>query len=277
MHGRLLFLDIETIPDREILSAELRDDDFPAKPIQHRVVAISFLAASLVREGQFESYAVEECRSGGDLGSTEELLLKGFWQKFEREKPRVVTWNGRGFDMPVLVQRSFVYGIPASFWHQAGDRWTGYRHRYVVESHCDLMDALADHGASKALKLEEAALAIGLPGKIGGHGSEVRKMVAAGNLAGVRAYCESDVLNLFVLYVRWAFITGRIYAVAHNAALESLITYLEAQRLSRPHLGRFLDEWRASPRQVSTMLPVPPAEHEEGKSLDHVRSEDVLP
>jgi predicted PolB exonuclease-like 3'-5' exonuclease len=277
MHSRLLFLDIETIPDRAILPAEFGADDFPTKPIQHRVVAISFLAASLLREGRSESYAVEECRSGGELDASEELLLRGFWQKFEREKPRVVTWNGRGFDIPVLVQRSFMYGIPANFWHQAGDRWTGYRHRYVVESHCDLMDALADHGASKPLKLDEAALAVGLPGKIGGHGSEVREMVAAGNLAGVRAYCESDVLNLFVLYVRWAFVTGRINAASHNAALESLIGYLEGERLSRPHLGRFLDIWRASPHRVSMMLPVPPAEHDEGKSLDHVGSEDVLP
>jgi predicted PolB exonuclease-like 3'-5' exonuclease len=99
---------------------------------------------------------------------------------------------------------------------------SGYRHRYVVESLCDLMDALADHGASKPLKLDEAALAVGVPGKIGGHGSEVREMVAAGNLAGVRAYCESEGLDLFVLYVRRAFVTGRINAASHNAALQSL-------------------------------------------------------
>jgi 3'-5' exonuclease len=208
-HGRLFFVDIETVPDREVLPADFGEDDFPAKPIQHRVVAISFLSAALVRDGNREFYTVEECRSGGELISTEEQLLAGFWRRFERDKPRVVTWNGRGFDLPVLVQRAFVYGIPANYWHQAGDRWTGYRHRYGVESHCDLMDALADHGASKALKLEEAAFALGLPGKIGCHGSEVREMVAAGRLADVRAYCESDVLNLFVLYVRWAFITGR--------------------------------------------------------------------
>jgi hypothetical protein len=102
-------------------------------------------------------------------------------------------------------------------------------------------------------------------------------MVAAGNLAGVRAYCESDVLNLFVLYVRWAFVTGRINAASHNAALESLIGYLEGERLSRPHLGRFLDLWRASPRRVSMMLPVPPTEREdECKPMDHIRSEDML-
>jgi predicted PolB exonuclease-like 3'-5' exonuclease len=280
MHSRVLFIDIETVPDREILPADFAGDAFPAKPIQHRVVAISFLACSLLREGPSERYAVEECRSGGDQGATEEQLLRGFWQKFERDKPRVITWNGRGFDVPVLVQRAFVYGIPVSYWHQAGDRWTGYRHRYAVESHCDLMDALAEHGASKQLKLEEAALALGLPGKIGGHGSEVRDMVAAGNIAAVRAYCESDVLNLFVLYVRWAFITGRIDISANNSALESLVGYLEIERQTRPHLGQFLDQWRGSQRPAAMMIrsasgaaekvAAPPA-------ADHLRSEDVLP
>jgi predicted PolB exonuclease-like 3'-5' exonuclease len=201
MHSQILFVDIETVPDTEILPVDFAADAFPPKPIQHRVVAISFLAASLVRDGRSEGYAVEECRSGGDPGASEEQLLRGFWKKFERDKPRIVTWNGRGFDVPVLVQRAFVYGIPANYWHQAGDKWSGYRHRYAVESHCDLMDALADHGASNAQKLEEAAIALGLPGKIGGHGSEVRDMVAAGNIAGVRAYCESDVLKLFVFYM----------------------------------------------------------------------------
>jgi 3'-5' exonuclease len=279
MHSRLLFVDIETIPDTDILPTGFAADAFP-KPIQHRVVAISFLAASLVRDGHLERYAVEECRSGGELGATEEQLLRGFWRTFERDKPRVVTWNGRGFDMPVLVQRAFVYGIPASYWHQAGDRWNGYRHRYGAESHCDLMDALADHGASKALKLDEAALALGLPGKIGGHGSEVRDMMAAGDIARVRAYCEGDVLNLFVLYVRWAFITGRIDASAHNAALESLISYLEAEWLARPHLGQFLDEWRASRRPAAMMVSGGSAAAIAAvgpTSVDHVRSEDVLP
>jgi predicted PolB exonuclease-like 3'-5' exonuclease len=240
-------------------------------------VAISFLSAALVREGRVERYTVEECRSGGDLASGEEQLLRGFWRRFERDKPRVVTWNGRGFDLPVLVQRAFIYGIPANYWHQAGDKFTGYRYRYAVESHCDLMDALADHGASKALKLEEAAVALGLPGKIGGHGSEVRDMVAVGNLASVRAYCESDVLNLFVLYVRWAYVTGRIDATGHNAALDSLVTYLEQERAARPHLGTFLDGWRGSPRPAPMHVPVPVEDRAPAPAGgDHLRSEDVL-
>src|SRR5260370_4781737 len=207
MHSRILFVDIETVPDTEILPVDFAADAFPPRPVQSSVVVISFLAASLLRDGRLERYAVEECRSGGDPSASEDQLLRGFWQKFDRDKPRVVTWNGRGFDLPVLVQRAFVYGIPANYWHQAGDKWSGYRHRYAVESHCDLMDALADHGASKALKLDEAAIAIGLPGKIGGHGAGARDMMGAGNRARVRAHCETDVLNHSLASAPSAFIT----------------------------------------------------------------------
>jgi 3'-5' exonuclease len=124
-HSTLLFLDIETVPNRVILPPDFGEDAFPPKPIQHRVVAISFLSASLVSEGGTERYVAEECRSGGDLASTEEQFFREFWRRFERDKPRVVTWNGRGFDLPVLVQRAFIYGIPANYWHQSGDRWSG--------------------------------------------------------------------------------------------------------------------------------------------------------
>jgi hypothetical protein len=77
-------VDVETVPDREILPDEHATDTFP-KPIQHRVMAISFLSASLVREGGTERYTVEDAA-------------------------RVVICSGRGFDLPVLVQRAFVHG-----------------------------------------------------------------------------------------------------------------------------------------------------------------------
>src|SRR5258706_9034424 len=126
MHSRLLVLDIETVPDTAIIPPE-RAEAFP-KPIQHKIVAISFVAASLVRDGNLETFIAEECRSGGTEASTEADLIRGFWSRFARERPRVVTWNGRGFDIPVLFQRAMVHGVQARTWHQFGDRWTGYRH-----------------------------------------------------------------------------------------------------------------------------------------------------
>ena len=75
-----------------------------------------------------------------------------------------------------------------------------------------------------------------LPGKLGEHGSQVAAMVARGEIGRVQAYCETDCLNLFVLYLRWAHLTGKTSPEAHDAAVDGLIRYLGAERLARPHL-----------------------------------------
>ena len=89
--------------------------------------------------------------------------------------------------------------------------------------------------------LDDVALALGLPGKIGGHGSEVEG--------------EGDCLNLFVLYVRWALLSGRIDPAGHNASLQSLIECLESERDARSHFGTIPDRWRATTRPMPRFVP----------------------
>jgi hypothetical protein len=83
-------------------------------------------------------------------------------------------------------------------------------------------------------------------------------MVKRGEIDKVRAYCESDCLNLFALYVRWALLTGRTDLEGHNTSLESLVRCLEAERSDRPHLGEFLDLWRATNRPCPMFIPAFP-------------------
>jgi hypothetical protein len=72
-------------------------------------------------------------------------------------------------------------------------------------------------------------------------------------------------------------ITGRIDAAGHNAALDSLIAYLEGARVQRRHLGTFLDEWRASRRPAPMHVPVPAQDRVVMRPEGiHVRSEDVV-
>jgi predicted PolB exonuclease-like 3'-5' exonuclease len=112
------------------------------------------------------------------------------------------------------------------------------------------MEQVSGHGACRHLGLQEVAVALGLPGKIGGHGSEVAAMVERGELARVRAYGGADCLNRFARYVRWALLSGRTDAAGHDASLASLVGCLEVEREQRPHLGEFLDRWRGSRRPV---------------------------
>jgi predicted PolB exonuclease-like 3'-5' exonuclease len=254
-HERIMCLDIETVPDRTLIP-EWDDGKFPPKPIWHRIVAISFVEARIEYEkGLPVSYAVECCRSGGDTDWDEQRLLSKFWRYFAERAPRVITWNGKGFDLPVLRTRAMIYGISAHSWYQRGTKWDNYTQRFAPDWHCDLMEQLSDYKACKSMSLDDVAIALGLPGKIGGHGSEVEAMVGQGEIDNVRAYCEGDCLNLFVLYVRWALLSGRIGPAGHNATLRSLIEYLESERETRSHLGAFLDRWRATSRPIPMFVP----------------------
>lgn len=271
----LLVIDLETRPDTAILAAERDPDAFP-KPIQNEIVTLGFLLARIEREGERERYQVRKLGSACIADRSEREILAGFWQMIDTQKPRVVTWNGRSFDAAVLKQRSLIYGLTAFNWHRTDPRF-GYDYRYESNWHCDLMDVLSDFGASSRLGLDETATALGLPGKWNGHGDGVAAQAAAGDYAAINQYCEGDVLNTYLLYLRWAYFSSRVSAYGHNTSVQNLQGYLEAGRAQRPHWGEFLDRWRASARPcpacVAEAHGAPGAQPPES----HLRSEDVLP
>ncbi|KAB1080549.1 3'-5' exonuclease [Methylobacterium soli] len=266
-HDAVLALDIETVPD-DLVPPDWPPDRFP-KNAWHRVVAVSFIEAAIVRTPgeEREAYEVTACRSGGEAGWDEARLLRAFWRFFSGKRYRVVTWNGRSFDMPTLLVRSMMHGIDASAWYRRGTRWEGYASRFAPDWHADLMDVLSEYGASARLTLEEAAALLGLPGKMGEHGSQVADMIARGEAERVRAYCETDCLNLMVLYLRWALLTGRTDATAHDRSVAGLVRYLDAERAERPHLGRFLDAWRPASNSRPAFVAMPATGVRETKSL----------
>lgn len=268
-HRHLTCLDSETVPDTEALPEGFDPAEFPKTPF-HKVVAISLVEADIIRSADgTEWFRVTGIGSCGREDSTEAQLLKGFWSYWEKRRPRAVTWNGRAFDMQVLRQRAMVHGVSASAWYNAGDRrFATYGHRFSPDWHCDLADVLADYGSSRMVGLEDMARALGLPGKIGGHGSHVADMIGEGRIGQARAYCEVDALNLFPMYVRWMTLAGKTTPQGHNRSIQSLIDYLERERRERPYLGEFLEKWRASTRPVPMFVPedeapaaIPPAEH----------------
>jgi len=271
----LLVFDLETVPDTAILPAGRDPEAFP-KPIQHQVVSLGYLLARIHREGEYERYQIRHFGAVGWDRRREAEIIAGFWQIMEQHRPRVVSWNGRGFDIPVLKQRSLVHGLSAATWHRTDPRF-GYDYRYNPAWHCDLMDVLCDQGASSRLGMAEAAVALGLPGKIESHGSEVGDLAGSGDFERINRYCEGDVLNTYVLYLRWAFFSTRMSADSHNASITNLQEYITAVRETRPHLGEFLDRWRASERPCPLTVPEPQEKPGAQPPESHLRSEDVLP
>lgn len=264
-HQSLFVFDIETVPDTDAVGnltgfegtdvaarraeleryhLEITDgrNAFPRQPF-HKVVAISFLEAEIERDGATETYLLRDVRSGGQADFDEKQLLQGFFSYFERLKPRLVSFNGRSFDLPVLKYRAMVHGVPAPFLHNAGDKWNSYTSRYSADWHCDLLEVLSDYGASARVRLAEVCAVMGFPGKFGLDGSKVAELYDDGRVEDIRNYCETDVLNTYLVYLRTMMHTGTQTVDAYNRAVADLIAFIEAEGSERPHLLEFLAAW----------------------------------
>jgi len=104
------------------------------------------------------------------------------------------------------------------------------------------MDVLAGYQNRAVARLDEIATMLGFPGKMGMDGSKVWDSFQAGNIEGIRDYCESDVLNTYLVYQRFELIRGRINAGQYQQVCEQLRTELAQE--NKPHLTEFLDNWQ---------------------------------
>ncbi len=261
----LFVFDIETIPDDEsaynLISPNLDSiqsrrqaltdyhlqitdgkNDFLRQPF-HKVIAISFLKASIEYSSDgFESFHFEEIRSAKNENDSEYDLIKGFFATIEKLQPRLVSFNGRTFDLPVLKYRAMKYGITAQKFYKLGDKWENYNNqRYSFNMHCDLLDALSDSGASAKIKLNEVCSIFNYPGKIGVDGSSVSQMYDSGKIKEIRDYCETDVLNTYLVYLRYSLHIGRINKNGYNKCIEDILIFLD--KVNLPHFSEFKLAW----------------------------------
>ena len=239
--GRRLH-DLEGLDDREVAEImfhkqrEATGSDFLRHHL-HRVVAISVVLRSADR---FKVWSL------GEPDSPEEELIARFFDGLERYSPTLVSWNGSGFDLPVLHYRSLLHGIVAGRYWESGDddtsfRWNNYLNRFH-ERHTDLMDVLSGYQPRASVSLEDMALLLGLPGKLGMHGSQVWEIYRDGDVAAIRHYCETDVLNTYLVYLRFELVRGRLARDAYERECDRVRTALTED--GRPHVVEFLSAWR---------------------------------
>ncbi len=254
---RLVF-DIETVPDvelgRRLHNLEGLSDAQVAKAMfavrrqesggdflpleQHKVVAISCV---LRTHEQLKVWSL------GDLASSEAELITRFFEGVDKYTPDLVSWNGSGFDMPVLHYRALKAGVSAPRYWETGEedssfRYNNYLSRYHWR-HLDLMDVLSSFQGRARASLSDMATLLGLPGKLGFSGAQVWDAVLEGKLAAVRDYCETDVLNTYLILLRFELFRGRLDAGGYAEELERLRALLRAS--SAPHHRQFLQAWEA--------------------------------
>ena len=207
---------------------------------QQRVVAISCVLRG--RDGL-------KVWSLGDAASTEAELVQRFFDGIDKYSPDLISWNGSGFDLPVLTYRALLHGVQAPRYWETGDEDTAFRYNNYLSRyhwrHTDLMDVLSGFQGRGRVSLANMALLLGFPGKLGFDGGQVWDAFLAGNIAGIRAYCETDVLNTWLIWLRFAQLRGALSREEHSEEIGRVRSYLAAA--PEPHLAQFLAAWEAPP------------------------------
>lgn len=224
----VLVFDIETIPDivglrlLRGLDAQLTDAEVLAQELAERQQAgkSDFLPLHLQRVlviscvfRNAKGLAVHSFVDRATTGASEEgAIVQTFFDKIEKHQPQLVSWNGGGFDLPVLHYRGLRHGVVANKYWDLGEedrefKWNNYISRYHLR-HLDLMDLMAMYQPRASAPLDAMAKLCGFPGKLGMDGSQVYAAYAAGQLEDIRRYCETDVMNTYLLYCRFQKMRG---------------------------------------------------------------------
>ena len=263
----ILVFDIETVADTEAARriypqlAELNDadalsaltalrlqeagHDFMRLPLQ-RIVCISAL---YIKDGKFSLFSLT-----ADKFSEKDILSKFFRAFSDLEKlPQLISWNGSGFDIPVLIYRAMQYDLAAPWLFEEGERIKNMRFDNYVNRfhsrHLDLMDRFSQYGASRREAMDVVASLYGLPGKTDVDGSMVGDLVSNGDWQTLSIYCESDVMNTWLIYLRWLRLTGQLSSPDFNAwqqqSRDYLANYTQADGSQRHH--EFIADWSSAP------------------------------
>jgi hypothetical protein len=253
----VLAFDIETVPDvagiRRLhgLPADLPDREVAevAFQIRRTKTGSDFLPPQLQRVVVISCVLREaEGIKVFSLDGSEKEMIQRFYDGIEKYVPQLVSWNGGGFDLPVLNYRGLMLGVSAPMFWETGDenrdfRYNNYVSRYHAR-HTDLMDVLAMYQPRNNAPLDDVAQLAGLPGKIGVGGAKVWEAYLAGEIAGIRDYCEADTANTYLLYLRYQLLRGVLSGDQFRKESQVLRKYLKDQ--DKPHWREFLKLWNDS-------------------------------
>jgi len=252
-----LVFDIETIPDAQglrtllDLPTDATDEDVVNLALHqrrqekgndflplhlHKICAIS---CALRQGDQFRIWTL------GDESSSEAEVIQRFFDGIDKYTPQIISWNGSGFDLPVLHYRGLMHGINAGrYWDLGEDdrdfKWNNYISRYHMR-HLDLMDVMAMYSPRANAPLDDLAKLCGFPGKLGMDGSKVWDAFKAGKLKDIRDYCETDVANTHLVYLRFQLMRGHLTQAAYEQEVALVKETIESYE--GEHWDAYLAAW----------------------------------
>lgn len=250
--ARRIYPQLAALNDADALSAltairtQEAGHDFMRLPLQ-RIVCISAL---YIKEGKLSLFSLT-----ADKFNEKDILAKFFRAFSDIETlPQLISWNGSGFDIPVLIYRAMQYDLSAPWLFEEGERiknmrFDNYVNRFHTR-HLDLMDRFSQYGASRREAMDIVASLYGLPGKTDVDGSMVGALVSSGDWQTLSIYCESDVMNTWLIYLRWLRLTGKLSSPDFDAWQQQSYDYLAkyTQADGSPRHQEFIADWSSAPK-----------------------------
>lgn len=180
--------------------------------------------------------------------ASEGRVIQNFYNSIDKHVPQLVSWNGGGFDLPVLHWRGLRHGVVADKYWDLGDddrefKWNNYISRYHMR-HLDLMDLLAMYQPRATAPMDAMARLCGFPGKLGMDGSQVFQAYRDGKLEEIRRYCETDVMNTYLLYCRYQKMRGGLTEAEYDQEIVLVKNSLAELAGAESHWREYLDAWR---------------------------------
>ena len=240
MNGTVIVWDLETVPD---LAGFAAANDLAGKPeadvrselgnkfpkhIYHTIVCIG----ALVAHRECDHWAVDALGAPHVGERTEKQLIGAFCEKIAELTPQLVTFNGNSFDLPVLRYRAMIHGVSAP-----GLASRPYFNRYTEDA-VDLCDILSSFAPHTKASLNELSKIMGMPGKPEGiDGTDVERYFLEGKIKEIAAYCESDVVNTYRVWLRYELFRGRLGESEHQASEHNLAKFVGARVDTKVYLS----------------------------------------
>jgi predicted PolB exonuclease-like 3'-5' exonuclease len=174
------------------------------------------------------------------------VIAENFWRGWERyHRPTLVSFNGRGFDLPMLELAAFRYGVSLPGWFLARAKSSDQpRNRYNTSAHLDLMELLTNFGSSRFVGgLNLAANLLGKPGKMDVQGHMVQDLFNAGRLAEINDYCRCDVLDTYFVFLRTRVLIGELSLDKEQELITAAKAWLESRAAEGNGFRMYLDRW----------------------------------
>lgn len=258
MYPHLVF-DLETIPDahgiRQLMDVdtELSDAEVVEIAQKERIEKTGsdfmplYLQKIVAIGCVFRNKDSFQVKCLGEPDDDEATLVRSFFKVIDHYTPTLISWNGSGFDLPVLHYRALIHGVTSQrYWDKGqedqGFKFNNYLSRYH-DRHTDLMDVLSAYTFKANAPLDQLAKLCGFPGKLGMDGSQVWPTWLQGGIDEIRAYCETDVVNTWLMYLRYLLIKGDLDQIAYDEEIALVHDSLSAVK-DRAPWDEYLSNWQ---------------------------------